>query len=385
MRQLWRTSPFPSVWLIGFFQEASFFLLVNLPGRFQELGIGEAGIGVAYSLSAVASLVLRPWFGKVLDVLHRRTVLRIAGIGNVAAIALLAVLDAPGATLWAVFLAQRTLQALLFTTLLTYAADSLPPSIRTHGLAIFGLSGLIPIATSNLVGDALIVRAGYPAVLTAAAVSGTISWLLVFRLPALPVLGERPRRSFWAVVSQPDMLPLWWMTLVFAMGMETIFTFMRTYVESGAPASLGIIFGVYGTCAVATRLFGGSRYDRFPQRSLTALAVAVQALAFLLIAASSGRIMLLGGAAMLGTAHGAVFPVLSSQVVDRARTAERGSAMATFTSLFDVGLLVVGPSIGFVISLSGYSTAFFVIGAVLAAGVAVYLALEARLTRAVLG
>lgn len=364
---------------MGFFQEVGFFLLVNLPGRLHQLGITEAGIGIAYSLSAVAALLVRPWFGRVLDVVHRRTVLRVAGVANVAAIALLATVEATGVVLWTAFLVQRVLQILLFTTLLTYAADSLPPGLRTQGLAVFGLSGLIPIATSNLLGDVLIVVADYPGVIAAAAVSGAVSWALVWRLPLLPVMGHRPRRSFWAVVSQPDMLPLWLITLMFAMGLETLFTFMRTYVDTRRIGSLGLFFGIYGGMAVLIRLGGGSRYDRLPHRPVTVVAILGQAAGLTLVAVATGPLLLGLGAAVLGTAHGAVFPLLSSQVVARARTAERGSAVATFTSIFDIGLVAVAPAVGVLIEMAGYGVAFSAVGGLVATGAVVYLVWDRRM------
>lgn len=379
MTRLFRTPPFATVWLVGFFQEVSFFLLVNLPGRLAQLGLTEAGIGVAYSSSALAALLLRPWFGRILDVVHRRTVLRFAGIANIAATAALAFIDTPGALLWTVFLAQRVLLVVLFTTLLTYAADSLPIELRTQGLAVFGLSGLIPVATSNLIGDAILRVSDYPAVLLTAAAAGLMSWALVWRLPLLPVLGRRPRRNFWAVLVQRDMLPLWWITFMFAAGMETIFVFMRTYVDTRQIAGLGLFFGVYGGLAVLTRLGGGSRYDRLPKRPVTVIAILGQAVGLVVVGLASGVGMFVAGAAVLGAAHGAVFPILSSQVVDRARTAERGSAVAIFTSIIDVALLTIAPLVGFLIHTAGYSTAFPVVGGLLAFGAVVYSVWDRRL------
>ena len=55
-------------------------------------------------------------------------------------------------------------------------------------------------------------------------------------------------------------------------------------------------------------------------------------------------------AVITGTAHGAAFPILSSEVVNRARVSERGSAMATFTALFDIALLVGAPAAGFILT-----------------------------------
>src|SRR5690606_1306337 len=140
MLRLFRTPPFASVWLVGFLQEMGFFLLVNLPGRLQQLGLSEAGIGLAYSASALSALLLRPYFGRILDVVHRRTVLRTVGLANIVCIAALALIDSTGPLLWTAFLAQRVAQILLFTTLLTYAADAITPEHRTEGLAVLGLS-----------------------------------------------------------------------------------------------------------------------------------------------------------------------------------------------------------------------------------------------------
>jgi predicted MFS family arabinose efflux permease len=379
MASLWRTRPFPIIWTVGLFQEIAFSLMVNLPGRLYELGIEESGIGIAYSMSALAALLLRPWFGRVLDVVHRRTVLRVAGVGNIVAIAALAVIDESGLLLWGAFLLQRIVQVFLYTTALTYAADAVPVGLRTQGLALFGLSGLMPIAFANLIGDALLRLGGYPGVIAAAGASSLIAWGLVWRLPLLPVLGERPRRSFWAVAIQRDMLPLWWITLTFSMGMETVFTFIRTYIDTVGISTMGTFFVVYGGTATLTRMLGGSRYDALPHRPMVVFGVAIQGIGLALVAFANGVAMVLSGALLMGLAHGGVFPILSSEVVSRARTAERGSAVAMFTSLFDAALLIVAPLGGFLIEWAGYTRGFSTVAAILVAGAAVYAAWDRRL------
>src|SRR5690606_4387428 len=92
--------------------------------------------------------------------------------------------------------------------------------------------------------------------------------------------------------------------------------------------------------------------------------------------------MVLGGAVLMGLAHGAVFPILSSEVVSRARTAERGSAMAMFTSLFDAALLIVAPLGGFLIDWAGYARGFSTVAAILVAGSALYAVWDRRLVAA---
>jgi predicted MFS family arabinose efflux permease len=278
------------------------------------------------------------------------------------------------------FLAQRVLQIALFTTMLTYGADSIPVEHRTQGLALFGLSGLLPIAVGGVIGDLVIEAFGYSALFVVAASASLSSWLLVWRLPLLPVLGHRPRRGFWHALAQRNLLPLWLATLALSIGMETIFTFTRTFVADRGVGSTGLFFGIYGVTAASMRIFGGRHYDRVPHRPLVSGALLAYGGGLLLLGvAGSALIVALAGFAC-GLSHGAVFPILTSEVVSRARTAERGSAMAIFTSIFDIALLVAAPAVGFMIDGFDYRLAFGVVSVVLAAGAVLYAWWDHRIT-----
>jgi predicted MFS family arabinose efflux permease len=98
----------------------------------------------------------------------------------------------------------------------------------------------------------------------------------------------------------------------------------------------------------------------------------------LLAVAGSEPIMVVA-AASGGLAHGAVFPILTSQVVNRARTAERGSAMSTFTSIFDIALLLSAPAVGLLIDGFSYRIAFATVSLALVIGAVVYAFWDRRL------
>lgn len=363
---------FPKLFAAAILQEASFFLLVHLPGYLESLGTTESLIGILYAAGAVLSLLFRPALGRILDLTHRRTVLLVAGILNATVVLSLALTTVWGPWLWCLFLAQRVLQIALFTTMLTYGADSMPLEHRTQGLALMGLSGLVPIAVGGVAGDLIIEAFGYSALFVTAAMASLGSWLLVWRLPLLPILGHRPRRGFWAAMAQRNLLPLWLATLALSIGMETIFTFTRTFVANRGVGSTGLFFGVYGVTAASMRIFGGRHYDRIPHRPLVAGALLAYGagLLFLGVAESATMVALAGFAA--GLSHGAVFPILTSQVVSRARTAERGSAMAIFTSIFDIALLVAAPAVGFLIDGFSYRLAFGGVAVAVSAGAVLY-------------
>ena len=375
---------FPRLFAAALLQELSFTLLIHMPGYLSDLGATAALIGILYSVSAVISLAFRPALGRLLDLTHRRTVLLVTGMANIAVVLALLTTSEWGPSLWAIFLVQRTLQIALFTTMLTYGADSIPVERRTEGLAIFGLSGLLPIAIGGYFGDVVIANAGFSGLFAMAAVASAVSWLIVWTLPILPVRGHQPRRGFWAAMAQRNLLPLWFVTFLFSLGLETLFTFTRTYVDERQVGTAGMFFAAYGISAAVTRIFGGSHYDRVPHRPLLVSAIAVYGLGLGLMGIAGSVPVFLAAAIATGTAHGAAFPLLSSEVVNRARTAERGSAMSTFTSIFDIALLFGAPAVGFLIDGFDYLVAFTATGAILAVGAVAYWMWDRRLAASTL-
>ena len=375
---------FPRLFTAALLQELSFALLIHLPGYLSELGATEGLIGVLYASSAVISIVFRPWLGRILDLTHRRTVLLVSAVLNIAVILGLASTSEWGPYLWALFLVQRTIQIALFTTMLTYGADSIPLQRRTQGLAIFGLSGLVPIAVGGFAGDVLISSVDFDGLFFAAAGVSLVSWLIVWTLPVLPVRGHQPRRSFWAAFAQTNLLPLWFATLLFSIGLESLFTFTRTFVDERQVGTAGLFFATYGITAAITRLAGGQMYDRVPHRPLLVGAIAAYGLGLIFMGAAQTVAILVLAGATTGISHGAVFPILSSEVVNRARVNERGSAMATFTSIFDLALLAGAPAVGFVIDGFDYVVAFPGLGVLLVIGAVAYRQWDRRIDHSAL-
>ncbi|MEX2133918.1 MAG: MFS transporter, partial [Acidimicrobiia bacterium] len=363
---------FPRLFLAAILQELSFVLMVHFPGYLDGLGVSEGTFGVLYAVGAVAALLLRPAFGKILDLTHRRTVLLFAGALNAAFVLSFILTSAWGPLLWVLFLAQRVLQIGLFTAMLTYAADAIPEAKRTQGLAIFGLSGLLPIALGGVLGDVLIETFGFNGLFAAASLVGFASWGLVWTFPLLAIRGPGPRRGFFNALAQRNLLPVWWITLSFAAGLETLFTFTRTFVDDRQLGSAGLFFGIYGLAAAVTRIFGGRSYDRIPQRPLVLIAIVSYGLSLMMLGLAQAVPLFAIAAVLGGMAHGAVFPVLSSSVIYRARVSERGSALSIFTSIFDIALLVFAPLVGLIIEGFSYSVAFSAMGGFLLIGGLVY-------------
>ncbi len=374
------TGPFRRVFAAAFASEVAWALTLHLPRFFADSGASESMIGVTYSLAALAGLLARPLVGRLLDLRGRKPILITAALAETVLLLLYVLIQGFGPPVVMLRILQGTGQVILFTALFTYAADAIPEGRRARGLAIFGLTGLIPIAAGGLLGDIVIGLAGFRGLFIGASLLSATGAALMFALPVLSsgASPDAPRRSLWAAAMQRDLLPVWALGLSFTVGLETLFTFSATFSESASVGAPGLYFAVHGATAVLIRLAGRGLAERFGTRRVVTPSILSMAVALSLLATAATTTQFVAAAALAGAGHGLAFPILSALVVDRARAAERGSAMAVFTSLFDVALLVGMPVVGAIIDTVGYPTAFTFSAVVVVIGLLTFLRADRR-------
>ncbi|HYB13018.1 MAG TPA: MFS transporter [Myxococcota bacterium] len=368
----------------NFLQALCFNLYLHLPGFLRGLGADEVMIGLLSGLTAVAAIAARPPVGRVMDSRGRRGVILAGGVLNTAVCSLYLGVGAIGPWLVGVRILHGLAEAMLFSALFTLAADLVPASRRTEGLALFGVSGILPISLGGLLGDWILARASYAALFATSSAFAALS--LLFSLP----LRDRPRpphhetapsRGFGAAAAQHDLLPLWFIGSVFATALSAVFTFVTTFVLTTGIGSVGLFFSFYSGAAVFLRLFLGWLPERVGPKAVLFPALALLCAGLLALAAATRtRDVALAGV-LCGLGHGFTFPILSGLVVKRARDAERGAALSLFTALFDLGVLIGGPAFGAVIRAGGYPTAYAAAAGVVFLGAASFAAWDARVAR----
>jgi MFS family permease len=369
------TGAFVLVFVVHFLHAVPFFTLVHLPGFLVELGAEEAQIGVVVATLHGVAILMRPSVGRIIDVHGRRAVMLAGGAINVLASLLYLTIDQLGPWVYVVRGIHGLAEAALFAVLFTIAADLAPASRRTETLAIFGISGLLPLAVGGLLGDWILARGTYSDlfwVLAGAAALGLVLSLPVADSRPSPEPDEESARSVLASALQADLMPIWLVALAFAVGIASYFTFLKTFVLETNVGSVGAFFTVYVIAAVLLRAVLGWVPDRVGAKRVLypAMLSLCAALVLLARAQSDGEVIVAGFVA--GVGHGYVFPILSSMVVNRARTAERGAAIALFTAVMDLGVLVGGPTLGLVVQRFGYSVMFVAAGALPAVGALVF-------------
>ncbi|MFO7563406.1 MAG: MFS transporter [Enhygromyxa sp.] len=371
---LW-TPAFLLAWAANFLHSTGFHAYVHLPGWLEGRGAGEVLIGVLIATMSIAAISTRPFVGRLMDTRGRRVVMIGGGLVHTVAPLLYLAVDAlpnSWAAIAGVRLVHGVAQAAMFSVLFTMAADLVPAGRRAEGIALFGISGLIPMAIGGLLGDLVIVDGDYRNLFWITSACATLGLLCSLPLAETRRAGGAAR-SFFAAARAPELRPLWFIGTVFAMGLAAYFVFLKTYLlESPQIGSMSLFFGVYAIAAVILRALFGWVPERYGLIRVLIPSLLTGAAGLGVLAAASAPAHLMLSAVLCGIGHGFAFPIVSALVVTRARPEERGSAIAFFTALFDLGLLLGGPSFGLTVKLVGYPWTFALAGGLVGVATVVF-------------
>ncbi len=351
--QFWTASA--SHFLLGM----GFWMFVLFPLHLAALGAGEAWIGVLLALEPTAAVAVRPALGGLLTKRGRRAVLRAGGVLNLVAVALYLVVDDLGAGMATVRILHGIGIGALFTTFFTFAADISPVERRTEGLAVFGVSGLLPTAFAPALGEELLLRFGFSGLFLAAVLFSLASLYFTWRLEE-PGVGEGgDARGFWRLALEPRLAGVWFTAFCFSLGMASYLAFLAPYARELGLSRVGLFFFCYSLSAVVLRIFGRSVPDRVGPRRMLFPALCLLAFGLFVVTRLDSQTGLGIAGLCCGLGHGYLFPILSGLAIEGVDRNSRGSAMSLFTAVFDLGQMIGPPLFGLVAEAAGFSAMFF--------------------------
>jgi MFS family permease len=373
------TAPFVLITVAHLLQALGYTSMLLLPLYLVHLGASRAVIGAVMGSAAIGGLALRPLVGWALDRLGRKPTIIAGTLVTTAGMGLLwAVVDVG----WEVYTARILVgigTGALFTAYFTLAADIVPESRRTEGIALFGITGLIPLIVNPLAGEVGVtppdLRWFFP-----------LMGLVVLSSLAALVLIEEPERSapatphtvgqvFHALSARP-LIPVWLATTIFSGLVAVAMAFATVTAEARGLTRPALLWWTYAGGAACIRLFGARLPDRLGTHNIVSPALASYALGMMALASAHTDQGFLIGGLLCGVGHGYCFPVLTSQVITRAPDSMRGTALALFTGLWDVTYLVLPPVLGVVGDRFDDAMIFLIAAAGTAVGLVLWLGLE---------
>jgi MFS family permease len=138
----------------------------------------------------------------------------------------------------------------------------------------------------------------------------------------------------------------------------------------------GLFYAVFAVAMLLVRAKAGEMSDRRGRAAVIVPGMIVTGASLLVLGVTTGPGGVLVGAAVLGLGFGSAQPALMALTTDRVRPAERGKAMGTFYTAWELGIASGAAGAGWLLSITDFGT-LFVLGAAIPIGGA-FLALRAR-------
>jgi MFS family permease len=340
-------------------------LLAVLPLHALALGLSEAQLGLIPGIFALSAMLLRPLAGHLADSIGRWPLV-LLGPAIFALSSLGYGLVAGVAGLLALRLFHGVGMGFGPTAASVVVADVAPVERRGEAMAVFGLTTTTGLAAAPYVGIEISERWGAHWTFVTSAAVATVALLLALSLPETRPAGARPQGQLSpaAFFSRGALYPsALLLSLLFTYG--GIITFLPLFAQRRGLGNPGLFFAVFAVVVLVTRTRSGSLADRFGRRLVLVPALVITGASLAVLAAAGSRPGLMAAAALYGVGFGAGQPALMAMTADRVAPAERGRALGTFFTAFELGILGGAMLLGPVATGLGYTAMWWV-----AAGVA---------------
>jgi MFS family permease len=319
------------------------------------LDAGNIAVGIVIGSYAVTGLLLRPVAGRLADRRGRKpTVLLGSVVVAVAGFLYLLPLGVPG------LIGARLLlgagEGAVFTAGSAWIVDIAPPERRGRVIGLYGLAVWSGLSVGPLIGELLLQASGYTMVWLFAGAAPLVGALIALRLPD-PFHPRPGADEHHPLIAREALRPGLALALA-SLGYATVAAFVVLHLDARGVGHGAVVFGVFATMVVLTRLIGGDLPDRIGPVRVAIAAAAVEAIGLATMGLAHSLGVAIAGALAMGAAFSLLYPSLSLIVVSRVPETRRGAALGTFTAFFDAGIGFGAPLAGLAVVLAGYEGAF---------------------------
>jgi MFS family permease len=358
-------------------------LFVLFPLWIVDRGGSASVIGAIIGTGSLAALASRPAVGALIDRRGRRWTAMWFLFLDAFAIALYIPIHSLGVPIFVVRAIHGGVEGIARVALFAMVYEMLPRGREGEAMATFSLCGMIPGALGPVAGEQLIRNFGFTAFFGLAIglilLSATIASAVVE--PADPNRGHggHPTSSgpgYASLLTDRTMMPLWIVTLVFALAISSRLSFVAPYAYQQGVHRAGWYFAIYSLMAIGVRLGGGQLMDRVGLNRALAPSLTVLAIGLAMIAGAGTIGVLDLAAAVGGIGHGYLYPALTALVIARTPPNATGRSSSVYSSLYDFGAMAGPYLLGLVGAWLGYGPMFVVSGTIALAGAVYFVVAE---------
>ena len=335
-------------------------------------------IGLVLSGYVVATLLIRPFSGFMVDSFNRKTVLVICFLFFFVCFA-----GYIGAGTLLMFAIVRTLHGIPFgaTTVAnsTVAIDVLPSSRRNEGIGYYGLSNNLAMASAPSAGIWIYHSTSNFGLLfwlsLGLAFAGFICASTV-KIPQREIVENKPKLSL-----DHFFLGRAWLMALNILFFGLCWGIMSNYVaiygqeRLGITDGTGIFFMLLSAGLMVSRIFGTKALRDGKLTENCARGVLISLAGYTMFALGIGPVGYYGAALLIGLGNGQMYPAFLSMFINVARHDQRGTANSSILISWDLGMgigILLG---GFLVQYMSYDAAFWATAIMQGTGAVLFLTL----------
>ncbi|HNW88350.1 MAG TPA: MFS transporter [Bacteroidales bacterium] len=333
-----------------------------------DLHASAVQVGFVVGAYTIASVLVRPFSGFMLDRFGRRTIFLLALIvysllfaGYLVAITITAII------------LLRFAQGLAwgFTTVSgsTIAVDIIPTSKRGEGIGYFALSTTLGMSVGPVIGLFVCHKWGYVAMFVAGCIIGVASLACAYAIHMRKrfVVGKRIKLERNSLFDKNSIRPSMnvFITMIAYGG---LLSFIALYGQELGIQDSSLYFLIFSVGIAAARLTSGKEFDKNGPRRIITLCIILLIIGFPLLALAEDAVLFYISAIIIGFGNGVIFPTFQSMVNNIADPAHRGAANSTLYTAVDLGMGLGMIMAGFIAQQISLSAIFWTSALVCAAG-----------------
>lgn len=362
----------------AFFMSFNMLLPIISPYA-KQLGAGEGEIGVIIGIFALVAVLSRIPYGSYADKHSKKNLLLLGAFIFAISPLLYSISSNPMALVFVRMLHGLGIGAFTIAAFALVAELSSKPRVG-EAMGVYGVSIMIATAIAPALSGYLVDIVGFDNTFYLASGFGFLSLALADLMPrdAAAKNPDSLLRGFKKAIGSPGVLLASYGIFILTLSYGVVVAFIPVrMVNLGINYTMvGGFFAVYAVATIVTRPLMGKLSDKvgritviIPMMLLTVAGIYSASL----FASISGLYIT---AAAYGFGFGSAYAVLSAMAVENIAPENRGSAMAVFTSNFDLGIAVGSMGLGLAANSLGYPGLFRLTAVVLFMGVIVFAALS---------
>ncbi|MEH7238333.1 MFS transporter [Bacillus sp. JJ1562] len=384
-QKLW-TKDFLNLSLSNFFVFLTFYyLLVTLPVfTLNDLGGNELEAGLMVTVFLFSAIIIRPFAGQWLNTIGRKKVLSLSLL--IFMISSLFYFFTP--SIYSVLL-LRLIHGIGFGMATTAAggivADIIPDTRKGEGMGYFIMSNNLAMVIGPFLGLTLMNQAGMDSVFIVGAICAILALLTGYFVKVPAITQEKPTHQ--AVKTKLSFANLFEVPAIkisivgglLGIVYSSLLSFVSVYAqEIGLLEVSSFFFMVYAVVLLVSRPFTGKWFDQYGANKIVYPSIVVFAIGMLFLGFSSTSFMFLLAAALIGLGWGTLFPSFQTIAVQAAAPRRRGTATATFLSIYDTGIGLGSTIVGLLSAKIGLGTFYFFSAFYVLFGIVLYYFLHDR-------